>query len=273
MRLCISLAVAEDEAFQESVVALLADTRHQPDAIAQIARVCAAAGYTGATEFIRHLQLSGTHAETVVEALGVLDGSEHPLRGVWYSDGRDAGETNVTSPLGPSIMVFGEAGTYLHDGKRWSKVTKWAPTRRMFVRRVGEPKPAPSFQAAGRTFYVGLGEVVDLMFGGDGVSAGKATKASAAAIEAIQSIVDDSAEGQRSLGMLSIQAGQVEAAEAALRAAIDAKKTPTDCWLVLADLLWDSGSKKEAKENYAAYEKKGKKKDNPDGMERAKSRA
>ena len=58
-----------------------------------------------------------------------------------------------------------------------------------------------------------------------------------------------------------------------MTAAIAGKKTPADCWLLLADLCWDTGAKKEAKAHYAAYEKKGKKKDNPEGMERAKTRA
>ena len=272
MRLCTSLSVAEDKAFEESVVALLADTRHQPDAIAQIARVCAAAGFSEATEFIRHLQLSGIHAETVVEALGILDGAQHPLRGVWYSDGRDAGETNPTSPLGGAIMVFSDAGGYLHDGRRWSKVTKWSPTRRMFLRKVGEPEPAPSFQASGRTFYLGLGEVVDMLFTGSVVPIGKATKASTVAIQTIRDVIDDASDSQRSLAFLAVQGGQLDIAKSALQAAIDGKKTRADCWLVLADLLWDDGAKKEAKAHYATYIKKGKKKDNPEGMERAKSR-
>jgi hypothetical protein len=167
MRLCISVSVADDTDFEESVVALLADTRHQPDAIAQIARVCAAAGFSGATEFIRHIQLSGTHAEMVMEALGVLDGGQHPLQGLWYSDGKDAGETNLDSPQGPAVAVFADSGTYLNEGKRWEKKTKWEISRRMFARRVGEQEPGPSFQADGRTFYAGLGAIVDELVGAD----------------------------------------------------------------------------------------------------------
>ena len=262
MRLCTSISVAGNTAFEASVVALLADTRHQPDAIAQIARVCAAAGFMEATEFIRHIQLSGTHAETVVEALGTLDGAQHPLRGVWYSDGKDAGETNPSSPLGPALMVFGDSGSYLHDGKRWTKLaSKWVPERRMFIRKVGEPEPAPGFQASGRTFYVGLGGIADQMLSGDPVEQGKATKASEAAIAAIQELTPDDAAGHRALAILSILGGNADIARDALTKAIEGKKTPVDCWLLLADLCWDSGAKKEAKAHYAEYEKKGKKKD------------
>jgi len=272
MRLCISASVAGDSEFEEAVVALLADTRHQPDAISQIARVCAAAGFSGATEFIRHIQLSGTHAEMVMEALGVLDGGKHPLRGVWYSDGRDAGETSPESPQGPALVVFSDAGTYLNQGKRWEKVTKWEISRRMFVRRVGEAEPGPTFQAGGRTFYAGPGDIIDALVGTDAQQLGKSTKASTAVIEALSTLLDETSASQRSLALLAIHGGMGDVAKAALEAAIAGTKTPPDCWLLLGDLLWESGDKKEAKLQYAAYAKKGKKKDNPDGMDRAKER-
>jgi hypothetical protein len=169
-------------------------------------------------------------------------------------------------------MVFSEAGAFAHDGKRWSKVTKWSPTRRMFLRKVGESEAAPSFQASGRTFYVGLGGVADMIFPGGTVAIGKSTKAAEAAIEGIRAVLGDSPDVQRAFALLAIQAGQVDDAKVALQSAIDGKKTPSDCWLVLADLLWDTGAQKEAKAHYATYVKKGKKKDNPEGMERAKSR-
>jgi hypothetical protein len=272
MRLCISVSVADDTDFEESVVALLADTRHQPDAIAQIARVCAAAGFSGATEFIRHIQLSGTHAEMVMEALGVLDGGQHPLQGLWYSDGKDAGETNLDSPQGPAVAVFADSGTYLNEGKRWEKKTKWEISRRMFARRVGEQEPGPSFQADGRTFYAGLGAIVDELVGADVQKLGKSTKASMAALEALPAMLDESSEAHRSLALLAVHGGLADVAQAALESAIEGTKTPADCWLLLADLLWEAGQKKGAKENYALYAKKGKKKDNPEGMERAKER-
>ncbi len=272
MRLCISVSVAHDAAFEEAVVALLADTRHQPDTISQIARVCAAAGFAEATEIIRHIHLSGTHAEMVMEALGVLDGGQHPLRGVWFSDGKDAGETNPESPLGPAVVVFSDLGTYIHRGKRWEKLTKWEISRRMFIRRVGEPEPGPSFQADGRTFYAGLGDIVDALVGVDVEQLGKSTKASTAALESISTMLDDSAASHRALALLAVHAGMGDVALASLESAIAGKKTPVDCWLLLGDLLWGSGKKKDAKAHYATYAKKGKKKDDPDGMERAKSR-
>ena len=270
MRLCSSIAVANDAEMEESVVALLADTRHQPDALAQICRVCAAVGYRSATDIIRHLQLSGTHQEMVIESLGTLDGATHTLRGLWFSDGRDAGETNPDSPLGLAMMVFDASGALMHDGKRWSVVASFSPVRRMFLRRSGEAEPRPAYQAFERTFYAGAAESIEHS---DWSVPGRETKASTRAVEAVAAVIGDSAAEQRSLAHIAMNAGSTDAARGALEAAIDATKTPADCWLSLADLLWSSGDTKAATKHYATYTKKGKRKDDEDGMERAKERS
>jgi len=271
MRLCTSIRAVDDSGLEEQVTGLLADTRHQPDAIAQIARVCAAAGYASAVDLIRYLQLSGTHAEMVMEALGVLDGAQHPLLGVWYSDGNDAGERNPTPPLGPSIMVFDGTTALVHDGKRWSETKKFASDRRMFIRRVGEAEPGPAFQAQGRTYYAGLGTIVSNLVTVDWEQPGRETKAGARAIHALAQALDDTAADHLSLAIMATASGLVDVAHAALISAIESKKTPSECWLALGDLLWAT-QPKAAKGYYESYLKKGKRKDDPDGMDRAKSR-
>ena len=91
MRLCSSVSTAGDETLEEAVTGLLADTRHQRTpshrsrgSVRRRVHLCDGSHSLS--------QLSGTHAEMVME-LGVLD-AHHPLQGVWYSDGNDAGETN-----------------------------------------------------------------------------------------------------------------------------------------------------------------------------------
>ena len=272
MRLCSSIRAVDDQRLEDAVTGLIADTRHQPDAIAQIARVCAAVGYTSATDLIRYLQLSGAHAEMVMEALGVLDGARHPLQGVWYSDGNDAGETNPSPELGPCVLVLVGESAFIHDGKRWSETKKFMADRRMFIRRVGEAEAGPAFQAQGRTFYVGIGDIVSRLVKPDWESPGRETKAGVRAVQAMAEVLDDTAESHLSLARLAIVSGLVDVAQAALLSAIEAKKTPAICWLALGDLVWSSRPK-EAKAHYATYAKKGKLKDDPEGMERAKARA
>ena len=272
MRLCSSVRVVDDAELEEQVTGLLADTRHQPDAVAQIARVCAAVGYSSATELIRYIQLSGTHAEMVMEALGVLDGARHPLRGVWYSDGNDAGETNPNPALSPSIMVLNGNSALVYDGKRWRETKKFTAERRMFIRRVGEPEPGPAFQVEGRTYYAGLGSIVSQLVDVDWTKPGRETKTSALATAALADALDDTAESHVSLAKIAFVSGLTDVAHAALMSAVEAKKTPAECWLALGDFLWATDSK-SAKLHYATYLKKGKKKDDPEGMERAKARA
>lgn len=269
MRLCSSIAVVDDANMEASVVGLLDDNRHHPDAIAQICRVCAAVGYRSASELIRKVELTGTHQDTVLEALGILDGAAHELRGVWFSDGRDAGESNPTSPLGTAMMVFDSSGALLHDGQRWKVAASFSPLRRMFLRRAGEAEARPAFQAFGRTFYAGLSvHPVHV----DWETAGKQTKASARALRAIQAMVGTEAADHRALAHIAMDGGDAPMAQAALEAAIAAKKTPVRCWLELADLLWSTKRESAAREPYAIYAKKGKRKDDPVGMDRAKSR-
>ena len=272
MRLCSSISTAGDPSLEEAVTGLLADTRHQPDTVAQIARVCAAVGYASASELIRHIQLSGTHAEMVMEALGVLDGAHHPLQGVWYSDGNDAGETNPSPVHGPMLTVFDGTTALMHDGKRWLAKAKFTPRRRMFIRRVGEAEAGPAFQTDERTFYAGTGDVVSQLVSVDWTSPGKSTKASLRAIEALAKVLPDTAADHLSLAKLAMASGLTDVAKAALISATESKKTPAVCWLALGDLLWD-GDRKTAKGHYGVYVKKGKRKDDEEGMDRAKARA
>ena len=269
MRLCISVAVAEDAALEQAVVALLDDGRHHPDAVAQICRLCAAAGYRSAIPRIRQVNLSGTHQDTVLEALGILDGAESPLRGVWFSDGRDAGESNLVSPLGTAMMAFDSSGALFHDGKRWSTAGSFAPARRMFIRRSGEADARPAFQAFGRTFYAGVSIHATHT---DWAVAGRATKSAARAIAAVEPALGDTAAEHRALAHLAMGAGMKERAQQSLESAISAKKTPADCWLHLADLLWASEDRPAARLHYATYIKKAKRKDDEAGMDRAKER-
>ena len=274
MRLCSSAAVVGNEALEEQVVSLLADTRHKPDAIAQIARVCAAVGYRSAIEIIRCLQLTGKHAEVVHESLGILDGASHPLSGVWFSDGRDAGETNPDSPMGFALMGFKDRDAVLHEGKGWKSKRFPKDVRRMFIRRPGEAEAKPAFQFGGRTFYWGLGQAVEALCkpNWSELSASPSSKASDIAMDLIGSQLEENAESHRALAILAADSGQVEVAQAALSSAISGKKTPADCWLFLADMLWE-GDPSTAKGHYAAYLKKAKKKDGPEDFERAKERS
>jgi len=282
MRLCSSISVQKNTKLAAAVVALMQDERHKPDALAEIARVCAAVGYDSAKGVMRYLALSGVNGEVVQHSLSILEGNEAPLTGAWYSDGRDAGETNPTPVKAPAFVVFDGKGALVLDGKNWQRMKGFseAPCRRMFIRRAGEDAAAPSFQAHDRTWYSangpGLTGQIDARFADlawDSVGETKTTKVMEQATEAMSKILPESSTGHRLVAQLAAATGQVELARAGLESAIAGTKTPTDCWFFLGELLWSLGKKKEAKAHYATFVKKGKRKDNPGRMERAKERA
>ena len=92
------------------------------------------------------------------------------------------------------------------------------------------------------------------------------------AIETLAQILPDTAADHYGLAQLAMASGLKDVAKAALLSAIEAKKTPPACWLALGDLLWDD-DQSAAKTHYATYAKKGKRKDDEEGMDRAKARA
>ena len=84
MRLCISRARQGDMELEAAVVKLLTDHRMRPDAVAEVARVCRAAGYLTALPVLERLDIGGLHQEVVDKAIGHLgDAAERPV-GIWF---------------------------------------------------------------------------------------------------------------------------------------------------------------------------------------------
>ena len=167
------------------------------------------------------------------------------------------------------MMAFDSSGALFHDGKRWSTAASFAPVRRMFIRRAGEAEARPAFQGFGRTFYAGVS--IHALHA-DWSVPGRSTKSAMRAIAAVAPVLGSTAAEHRALAHLAMGAGMKERAQESLECAISAKKTPADCWLHLADLLWASGDQSGATLHYATYIKKGKRKDDEAGMDRAKER-
>ncbi len=165
-------------------------------------------------------------------------------------------------------MVFDATGALAHNGKRWAVAGNFMPARRMFIRRSGEESARPAFQTTERTYYSG---VSPCFRHSDWSVPGRETKASVRAVAAASTLVSESAWDQYVLAQMAMDGGMVDVARGALEASINAKKTPTDSWLCLADMLWAT-KKKAAKSHYETYIKKGKRKDNEAGMDRAKER-
>jgi len=281
LRLCTSQAVAAKSKVERTVVALLEDDRHKPDAVAEIARVCAAAGYRSAIPLIRALCLSGAHGELAAEALTILEAGEAPLTGMWFSDGLDAGETNRTSPLGGALVFCDGRTALVLDGGRWKvdKALLSDEVRRMHFRKVGAVAAAPAFQAGDRTWYSGADSGLLCVIDGlaspgeiDWTKLGTVSAASKRGLARADEHLPDTAQGHRARALLQAQAGDLAGAIEALEKAISLKKVFPDTWGLLGDALWAAGKKKAAKGHYRTFLKKARKKDFPDRYARAQER-
>lgn len=282
LRMATSGALAGVSRREKQVVGLLSDTRHKPDALAEIAKICAAVDYRAGEEAIRALALSGAHGELVAEALMTFEANAAPVSGLWYSDGKDAGETNPGSPLGMGLALFEAERARVCIGGKW-KIEKGFPgpdARRMHFRKVGAPLAGPAFQVAGRTWYVAAEPEVLCVIDGltsprelDWDSIGKPNATAGRAVAALSAVLPETAGGHRARALLLARADDAAGAIDALEAALELKKVFPDTWCLLGDALWSAGKKKAASAHYTTFMKKARKKDFPEAYERAKSRA
>lgn len=282
MRLCMSVAAHGDAALEEKVVAMLRDRRLKPDALAEVARVCAAVGYRSARTALGELMLSGVHGEAVSTALDVLAAASTPLCGAWVSDGRDAGEVNPEPSVPGALIAACEQGLVEAGPEGWRALeAEPASVRRMFIRRVGEAEAGPALQVAGRTFYAAKeGELLDAVdaasraeaLDGDHLPADDDSPlADRLAAAALVPALCEGGPALRGAGVLLARAGRRTEALAALEAAIAAKRAPADTWFLLGELHHALGHAEEARAAWESFLKKEKRKRAPQ-LERAQQR-
>lgn len=252
------------------MVVLLRDRRLKPDALAEVARVCAAAGYRSALPAMRELDLPGAHGEVLAESVEILRALDAPPSGIWRSDGRDFGEVNPAAPRPPALLVVAEGGVLLaEEGADPVEIADFPgePWRRMHARRVGSHEPGPVLQALGRTFYAA--DEADLVAGIDTLadpptipwgSAEPAHPAAARVVELLAPLLPDSAVGLRARGLLLARAGRPDEALAALGEAVGRKKVPPDTWFFLGEARAAAGRLDEAREAWEAAVKKSRRK-------------
>ncbi len=255
-----SAAVAGDDLVEARVVALLSDRRLKPDALAAIAQVCAAVNYTSAIPAMRALDLPGTHGEAVALALETFEKLTAPLSGVWYSDGRDAGEVNPESPQGESFAIIDEADAVIlgPDGT-WRCVEGFLdePVRRLYIRRVGEPTAGPAFQRLQRTWYMaGTDRLKDLLeedaasreLDWAAARRGEGEAILLTVAEKIRPLLSDAGSLWRDLALILAAGGDYPGALAALNASLEGKRTPPDTWFHLGEAHAAAGDDAAARE-------------------------
>lgn len=233
MRLCISRARHTDAELEAKVVALLTDRRMRPDAIAEVARVCAAAGYATSLDVLERLDPGGVHQEVVDQVIDQLQlAAERPV-GTWVSDGRDAGEVRVVPAQPGAILLVTPTEAWLKvAGQGWSGVSlDDAAWRRMFYRRAGTQEAAPALQGFGHTFHTtapdALPELVDTFFSAETARWPGGVSQSPAGRVLAESLGDTPVE-RRARALLLADAGDFAGAAAELDEALAQRKAPAD---------------------------------------------
>ncbi len=263
LRLACSVQAHGDEELESRIVALLQDKRLKPDALAEVAEVCAAVGYTSAIPVLEELSTSAGQADVVGTSLERLQALEaNPPVGGFSSDGRDAGEVDDSPALGTAKLALGPTlSLLLENGKRtWGDALTPPDMRRLYIRPIGAIEPVEALQWRGRTWYrvaqpeleeIGL-EAIDL----EAIDLPKAKKGGVQLNgrrlkELFQEQVrPDSARGRFLRAMIDLCVGDADAAREELVAGAAMKKIPPELHYFLGEL---APTKKAAKENLEAY--------------------
>lgn len=233
LRYVSSIVKAGDQKLEDDVLDCLSDNRMLPDSIAELARICAAGGYTKALRALETLDLGGQLQELVDQAITQLRlASERPV-GLWVTDGLDAGEIN---PDAVRIEVLLVTETTMHRrvlGGDWVSVDPRTILRRMWLRRAGAATPVSAVQADGQTWYQPLDTELEPALGIGEVELTPKT-AIDGDLTPLLAPLGEEPPGLRLRGLVALAAGQPALARDAFEAVIAAKKPPADIRTLLA---------------------------------------
>lgn len=257
LRLCLSATRLGDTALEDTVIALLTDRRLKPDAVAEVARTCMSAGYLRAVDTLERVDVGGNQQVMVDAAIGRLAESGRPKPGVWWSTGRDAGETIPAAPREPGMLVVTEAGAAQRFvGAGWFDVDlstrAWRP---LFYRRSGEAEPTEAIQVGEHTFHAttsatlldGIDALLPILVDG-ALEHGAHPLAHPALLDAL----DDTPVATRARALLLSEAGRHAEAIDAADSALGKRKAPADIPFVLGLLHERAGDSAAAAQAFAA---------------------
>lgn len=239
---CIASASANgDAALEASVVALLGDGRIQLETRAEIARICANAGYLTALDASRTLLAEATRnvAKVLEEAVSRLEAPPSNL-GVWYDAGIDAGEVTAKPRKGGRAAMVGTDDGILIIGKPMRGPLP-KPARMLWARAPGAESAGPAMQVQSLTWWPGDGE--DIVAIADSLIAAERFTD----LDALDASLPQTAASLRVRGSGLLARGDVAGAVDALELAVTLKKIPMDTWWFLADALHRQGRDAEAR--------------------------
>ena len=255
LRYCQSISTLGDENIENQVTQLLQDRNLEADALAHIARVCAAVGYQKALPMLRRIDMEGAHGETINAAHDKLRSQQQPPYGIWASDGCDAGEFNVDPSHSAAYCVITPEGRVIwtEDVQEWQfQDEDNGHHRLMWFRRVGEPTPGPSLQFANRTWHMATKVDIDVILKSVAELSTSDLQPAFAVLAAgiIHRGLHNDSKGWRDIGVLWMRAHRYQEAIDAFEMSLDEKRTPIDVWFYLGESHYALGQLPEAKKSW-----------------------
>ena len=249
----ISASQCGNKVLEEQLLQLLKDSRLPTDSLAEMGRICAAAGYSSAISRLQNLDLVGTQGELLSSCLEVLEGLDQVGAGFWWSDGRDGGEVSADPALPPAGQLVTEDGVLMGCDGSWS----WTPASAAvfspcFFRRVGQAEADHVLHGLGRTWFrmeSTILDMIDLAMDVPRLQVSRvATVESERARHLLGSALPESSSGDRARGLLALGVGDLSQARDCFVEATQQKKTPPDTWFLLGETLQELGEEDEARE-------------------------
>ena len=272
LRLCCSAARGADLVLEAEVVSMIGDPRLRPDAVAELAKVAAAAGYRSALPALERQDLGGAAQESINAMIQVLRSFDQPAEGAWLADGRDAGELNPAPPRSAALLVVGAGeAVMLRRGEGWLPLPGFGQraARRMYFRRPGAAQAGPALQVGEHTFVpvqgdalaAALLDILPPLSLEAHPDAGWTEAGAAMAAHALAPLLPDTGAGQLGLARVRADAGDSQGAEDAASQATEAKKPPIEAYALLGQLCAQAGALDRARAAWSVVAERGKKRD------------
>lgn len=241
-RFVISYRTLGDLTVESMIVDCFQDTAMTVDALSFVAQACAAAGYRSALAQLRRIDLDGKHGETIAETQERLRALHQRPTGIWFSDGRDAGEVNPRPMLKKALCAIGKSGVSIYDGTDWlfKGPLEQMSHRQLWFRRVGNPASSASIQLQKRTWYPSRRkDAIELLRTQS--TLGEFSPGMKQLGEALELMLQDwdwKAKDYRELGLIYFRAHAFDDAIRAFDLSIASKRTPIDTWIFKGDVLF-----------------------------------
>jgi hypothetical protein len=279
LRLCQSASRGADEELEKEVVSLLRDKRLKADALAEVARTCAGAGYLSALPILESLELEGAHQEVINSLIAVLHGLPEEPRGCWVADGLDAGEVNPRPPRPPAFLLVGAGMAVMtREEEGWIPLPGFGKraARRLFFRRPGATQAGPALQIGEHTFYPveggQLAETFDQFVSAHGWNGELTADAGASmAAEILGELVEAGDPNRRLFARCLLEAGDWEGAVRELEVVRSNKRAGFETSVLLGQIWESKGALALAKGAYEEAIERSKRKRDP-GVVWARSR-